>query len=62
MGHLIFARLKGVNCPWYCVTLHTFTKATADRVVAKLDNTNWEYTAAEPETKISYGPPAKDIQ
>lgn len=62
MGYLIFARLKGVNSPWFVVAFHTFTKATAERVVGKLDNANWEYTAAEPETTIKYGPPAKEMQ
>lgn len=59
MSYLILARLRGVQCPWFCTCLHTFPKATAERIVKALDKPDWEYSYTEPESKILHEPPAE---
>lgn len=57
MSYLLFARLRDISCPWFVVSLTTFSEAEARKLVQKLDKENWEYTYAHASEKKILDPP-----
>lgn len=46
MGYLIFARIRDLPvCPWLIVSLVTFPKNEADKIVVQLKNKEFDYKA-----------------